>query len=62
MLEVNNLLFSACEVLNDSCYIFGGRGSPHDPSDTFIKIDFDGLTTKIIETKTSAAFPEPRLV
>ena len=44
LLKTNNSVFSACDVLNDFCYIFGGRGSPFDPSDVFMKIDCDGNT------------------
>ena len=44
LLKMNNSVFSACDVINDFCYIFGGRGSPYDPSDNFMKIDCDGNT------------------
>ena len=44
LLKMNNTVFSACDVLKDFCYIFGGRGSPFDPSDAFMKIDCDGNT------------------
>ena len=59
LLKMNNSVFSACDVLKDFCYIFGGRGSPFNPSDAFMKIDCDGNTTEVMETKTTDR-PESR--
>ena len=41
-LKINGLVFSACDVFNDHCYIFGGRGSPFDANNNFFEINSEG--------------------
>ena len=51
------LQFSSCAVYNGVCYIFGGRGSPNEPSDMLIKVTDDNVF--VIEMSTYMK-PSPR--